>query len=98
MIVSFADSATEDIWDGRNTKKARRTLPRRLWRTAHRRLDSLAAATSLEDVAAIPGNRLEKLRGARRGQHSISINMQYRICFDWTAKGPANVEVVDYHE
>lgn len=97
MIVSFADSGTEDIWQGENSKRARKTCPRGVWNTASRRLDALEAATSLEDLAAIPSHRLEKLRGDRKGQHSVSINMQYRICFRWTERGPAEVEIVDYH-
>ncbi|MGH9229332.1 MAG: type II toxin-antitoxin system RelE/ParE family toxin [Acidimicrobiales bacterium] len=55
------------------------------------------AAETLDDLRMPPGNRLEKLRGDRRGQHSIRINQQWRICFRWTAAGPEDVEIVDYH-
>ncbi len=63
------------------------------------RLDRLEAATSLRDLAALPGNRLEALKGARQGQWSIRINDQWRICFEWPegSPGPVNVEIVDYH-
>jgi proteic killer suppression protein len=62
-------------------------------------LDGLQAATALQDLAALPGNRLEALKGDRKGQYSIRINDQWRICFEWPAgaKGPSNVEIVDYH-
>jgi toxin HigB-1 len=68
-------------------------------RQAELRLDRLEAARSLADVAALPGNRLEALRGGRRGQYSIRINDQWRICFEWPSgsPGPINVEIVDYH-
>jgi toxin HigB-1 len=66
---------------------------------AELRLERLDAATSLKDLAALPGNRLEALRGNRQGQYSIRINDQWRICFEWPkgAAGPINVEIVDYH-
>lgn len=98
MIVSFADDGTEDIYDGTNSRKARRTCPREIWATARRWLASLDATTSLQDLAAVPSHRLEKLRGDRKGQHSIAINMQWRICFRWTDRGPAEVEITDYHD
>jgi proteic killer suppression protein len=62
-----------------------------------RRLDALDQAEILDDLRVPPGNRLEALRGDRRGQHSIRIKEQYRICFRWTESGPVDVEVVDYH-
>ena len=64
---------------------------------AARRLTLLDAAESLQDLAALRSNRLEVLRGDRVGQHSIRINLQWRICFRWTDDGPADVEIVDYH-
>jgi proteic killer suppression protein len=64
---------------------------------ARTRLIRLDAATSLEDLRALRGNRLEALGGSRRGQFSIRINDQYRICFNWEAKGPTDVEITDYH-
>jgi proteic killer suppression protein len=60
-------------------------------------MDQLDSVTELNDMAVPPGNRLEKLRGDRAGQHSIRINEQYRICFQWTSAGPHDVEIVDYH-
>jgi proteic killer suppression protein len=64
---------------------------------ARRKLDQLDAATELRDLASPPGNRLERLTGDRAGQHSIRINDQWRVCFEWTAEGPTDVEIVDYH-
>lgn len=97
VIRSFGDQATEDLFNGRNTKAARQRLPRSLWKVATRRLDALDQAEILDDLRVPPGNRLEALRGDRRGQHSVRINDQYRICFRWTESGPVDVEVVDYH-
>lgn len=97
MIVSFADQATEDIFDGTSSKAARRTCPQPLWKVARRKLDMLNQATELKDLRVPPGNRLETLKHDRQGQHSIRINEQYRICFRWTSEGPAEVEVADYH-
>ncbi len=64
---------------------------------AQRKLEMLDAAAELRDLASPPGNRLEALAGRRKGQHSIRINDQWRVCFRWTATGPENVEIVDYH-
>ncbi len=97
MIVSFRDRATEDIFAGTDSKPARRACPVDLWRVARRKLDQLNAAVALTDLRAPPANRLEVLKGDRRGQHSIRINDQYRVCFEWTAEGPASVEITDYH-
>ena len=97
MIQSFADQGTEDIFDGRSTKKARATCPQALWSVATRKLDLLDSAQTLEDLRVAPGNRLEALAGDRDGQFSIRINQQYRICFTWSEAGPADVEIVDCH-
>ena len=97
MIRSFGDQATEDLFDGRNSKVARQWLPRSLWTVAARKLDALDQAEIMDDLRVPPGNRLEALRGDRRGQDSIRINDQYRICFRWTDSGPVDVEIVDYH-
>ena len=97
MILSFANKATEDIFDGVNSSEARKLLPRELLRIAFRKLDQLNAADRLDDLKVPPGNRLELLKGDRRGQHSIRINDQYRICITWTPEGPESVEIVDYH-
>ncbi|MEH2179973.1 type II toxin-antitoxin system RelE/ParE family toxin [Nostoc sp.] len=67
------------------------------WEVAQRKLDQINAALSLDDIKVPPGNRLEVLRGARKGQHSIRINDQYRICFIWILQGASEVEIVDYH-
>ena len=97
MIRSFANSGTQDLFNGRNTKEARRTCPRGLWKVAARKLDQLDSVESLAELQIPPGNRLEPLAGDRKGQHSIRINERYRICFSWTDEGPGSVEIVDYH-
>jgi proteic killer suppression protein len=97
MIRSFGEPGTEDVFNGRNTRAARRTCPSSVWNVARRKLDHLDGAAFLEDLRVPPGNRLEALAGDRAGQHSIRINDQYRICFTWTAEGPADVVIVDYH-
>ena len=97
MIVSFANQATEDIFDGKRSKRASKACPASLWKVAIRKLDQLNQAEFLDDLRSPPGNRLELLKGNRSGYHSIRINDQYRICFVWTEKGPDLVEVTDYH-
>lgn len=96
-ILSFRDAATEDINYSRLTKNALRRLPRELHAKARIKLARLHAATSVEDMTTLPGNRLEKLVGDRAGQHSIRLNDRYRICFRWTPEGAEEVEIVDYH-
>ena len=97
MIVSFEEEGAEDIFNGKNTKAARKTCPKSLWKIAVRKLDQLDSVTTLNELQIPPGNGLEALRGDREGQHSIRINDQYRVCFTWTDAGPDKVEVVDYH-
>jgi proteic killer suppression protein len=97
MIVSFKDKGTEDVFNGENTKAARKTCPESLWKIAARKLDQLDSVTTLGELRIPPGNRLEALSGDRKGQHSIRLNEQYRICFVWTYSGPDKVEIVDYH-
>ena len=97
MIRSFKNKATEDIFNGENSKGARNLCPQSLWRTAFRKLDQLDSAVVVDDLRIPPGNRLEQLKGDREGQYSIRINDQYRICFVWTESGPDDVEIVDYH-
>lgn len=97
MIVSFKDKATEDIFNGKSSRIARKTLPGTLFRLAARKLDQLDSVESLDELKIPPGNRLEALTGDRKGQHSIRINQQYRICFSWSDSGPELVEVTDYH-
>ncbi|RLE37591.1 plasmid maintenance system killer protein [Candidatus Acetothermia bacterium] len=97
MIRSFATQATEDIFNGRSTKAARRTCPQNLWSIAGRKLDQLDSVESLGELRIPPENCLEQLTGSRRGEFSIRINDRYRVCFRWTETGPADVEIVDYH-
>jgi proteic killer suppression protein len=97
MIRSFKNSGTEDIFNGENTRAARKACPESLWKVAARKLDQLDSIISLHELGMPPGNRLEALSGDRKGQHSIRVNEQYRICFVWTDLGPDEVEIVDYH-
>ena len=97
MIQSFASSGTEDIFNGRNTKDARKTCPQELWRVAARKLEQLDSVSLLDELKIPPGNHLEPLSRDRKGQHSIRVNDQYRVCFVWTKDGPDAVEIVDYH-
>ena len=93
VIVSFASTETEDLFiHGRCAAQWQAFR-----RVAVRKLDMLDAAIVLADLASPPGNRLEALKGKRKGQHSIRINDQWRVCFRWTANGPEQVEIVDYH-
>lgn len=97
MIHSFKNQGTEDIFNGKNAKDARKICPQALWQIASRKLDQLDSVKSLEELSVPPGNRLEALTGNRKGQYSIRINEQYRICFEWTETGPHKVEIADYH-
>ena len=97
MIAAFKDKGTEDIFNGENTKAARKSCPELVWKIAVRKLDQLDSVIALNELQIPPGNRLEALSGNRKGQHSIRINDQYRICFIWTDSGPDEVEIVDYH-
>jgi len=97
MIKSFNGRGTEDIFNGVNSKTARRTCPPSLWKIATRKLDQLDSIRFLDELRVPPGNRLERLTGDREGQFSIRINDQYRICFNWSESGPERVEIVDYH-
>jgi toxin HigB-1 len=94
MILGYRDKRTREFAAGKRIR-AFEGFARR----AEMKLDQLEAATSLEDLGALPGNRLEALKGDRKGQYSIRINDQWRICFEWPhgSKGPVNVEIVDYH-
>ena len=94
MIVSYRDKKTERFANGEHVKEFSGFA-----RQAEVRLDRLDAATNLKDLAALGGNRLEALRGDRKGQYSIRINDQWRICFEWPegSPGPVNVEITDYH-
>ena len=96
MIQSFADATAADLWEERNSKAARR-VPRELWPMVRRKLTMLDSAQRLEDLAAVPGNRLEALAGGRKGQHSIRVNQQYRITFRWEGHDAHDVRCEDYH-
>ena len=92
MIRSFASRDTEELFNGRSPRKFRS-----LQAQAERKLQIIDSAKDLNDLRVPPGNRLEKLSGDRRGQHSIRINDQWRICFQWRNDGAWDVEIVDYH-
>lgn len=94
MIRNFADKETEAIWKGLRSRR----FPSDIQPIALRKLRMLNQARRLSDLRVPPGNRLEALRGVRRGQFSVRINDQWRICFVWEEGGPADVEVVDYHK
>lgn len=93
MIRTFADDETEGLFKGRFSKR----LPQDIQRTAQRKLRQIHAAETLDDLRIPPGNRLEPLRGSREGQHSIRINDQWRVCFEWRNGAADGVEIVDYH-
>jgi proteic killer suppression protein len=97
VIRSFANRGTEDIFDGLASRAARRICPKRLWKVAQRKLDQLNRTEDLADLAIPPGNRLERLRGDRAGQHSIRLNERYRVCFLWEEGDAEQVEIIDYH-
>ena len=97
MIVSFEDEGTRDVYNGTNSKAARKACPGDIMAIATRKLDMIVQAVVLSDLRVPPANRLEKLRGARAGQYSIRINDEYRICFSWTDAGATDVEITDYH-
>jgi toxin HigB-1 len=97
MIRSFRNKGTEDVFDGTDSNAARSACPRQLWERVRRKLDQVNRVPDLRALKVPPGNHLEALRGKRRGQHSIRINDQYRICFKWAEDGAHNVEIVDYH-
>ena len=94
MIVSYRDKRTRDFAAGKRVKAFSG-----IERAARLKLDRLDAAVVLKDLAVLPGNRFEALRGDRKGQYSIRVNDQWRVCFEWheDAMGPSNVEIVDYH-
>ena len=92
MIQSFKCKDTETLFTTGKTKRWSAII-----NVATRKLTQLDSATTIEFLRAPPGNHLEQLDGNRAGQHSIRINNQWRICFEWSDKGPTNVEIVDYH-
>lgn len=94
MIRSYRDERTRDFADGKRIKALDGIA-----HEASMKLDQLDAAISLDDIAALPGNRFEAQKGDRKGRYSIRVNDQWRVCFEWPkgSKGPLNVEIVDYH-
>ena len=93
MIQSFADKDTERLWN----RERVRSIDSRIHSVALRKLRQLGYTQTLDELRIPPGNRLEALKGDRRGQFSIRINDQWRICFRWSAAGPEEVEIVDHH-
>jgi proteic killer suppression protein len=97
VIASFADDGTADLFHGLASRRARASCPTELWPVARRKLDQLNRVRTLGDLNVPPGNRLERLRHDRFGQHSIRINAQYRVCFRWEDGNAHDVEIADYH-
>lgn len=97
MIRSFADAATEDLFNGIDSRRARSACPAELWPVVRRKLTQINRVRELRELAVPPGNRLERLRGDRAGQYSIRINDRYRVCFRWEGDYADEVEVTDYH-
>jgi proteic killer suppression protein len=93
MIQSFRCAETEKIFNGERS----RHFPANIQSVMHRKLLMLDAAAELVDLRVPPGNRLEALKGDRKGQFSIRVNDQWRVCFRWTEAGASEVEIVDYH-
>ena len=96
-IINYKNKRTEDINYGRVTKDSLKILPKELHRKAQIKLARLGAATSIQDLKEVRGNRFEVLKGDRKGQCSIRINNQYRICFRWEKENALDVEIIDYH-
>jgi len=95
--MCFADQGTADIYHGVTSKRARQCLPEILWQRAATKIQMIIAAEALRDLQVPPSNRLEALQGNRKGQYSLRINQQYRICFSWSETGAYAIEIVDYH-
>ncbi len=95
MIASFADGATEDTFDGRDSRRARASCPPTLWRVPRRKLDQVNRATDGRDLAVPPGHRLERLKGDRAHRWSARINEQYRLCFSWREGYAHDLEITD---
>lgn len=93
MIKTFKDAETQKVYQRERSRK----LPSEIQQVALRKLRMINNAISLNDLRVPPANRLEKLSGARKGQHSIRINNQWRICFEWRGNDAFNVEITDYH-
>jgi toxin HigB-1 len=95
--MELADPGTQDVYDGVDSQRARKVLPRNLHQKVQNKLSILSFAESVEDLRAPSSNRLERLHGDRRGQYSICLNDPYRICFRWVDGEAIDVEIVDYH-
>jgi toxin HigB-1 len=93
VIVSFRDRATEAVWNRSIVKRFGPDVSR----AAYKKMLLIHAANNLNDLRAPPGNHLEKLKGDRKGQHSIKVNDQWRLCFKWLSDGAHGVELTDYH-
>jgi len=96
MIINFKSQAAQDIYDGINSKEARK-IPASVWKVAQRKLDMVNAALNIRDLKIPPGNRLEALKGNRKGFYSVRINDQYRIVFRFKDGNGYDVEITDYH-
>lgn len=97
MIQSFKNQATEDIFNGRVTKFSLKLCPKQFWKIATQKFDQLDSVIRIDELRIPPGNHLESLHGDRKGEYSLRINAQYRICFKWSQEGPYDVENTDYH-
>jgi toxin HigB-1 len=96
MVRSFRDTTTEDIWNGVNSKAARR-IPQALWPVIRRKIDQIDTVTSIDALRVLPGNRLHPLIGDRAGQYAIRVNDQYRIVFRFEGQDAHDVCCTDYH-
>ena len=97
MAIEFRNQGTEDVFNGVDSKAARKLCPPELVNRAREKLFLVDDAEELQDLLVPPGNRLEALKADRKGQHSIRINDRFRVCFRWTERGAEDVEIVDYH-
>jgi proteic killer suppression protein len=97
MIIEFRNQGTEDVFNGVESKASRKLCRPDVVSRAREKLFLVDDAEVLQDLLVPPGNRLEALKGDRKGQYSVRINDQYRICFRWTERGAMDVEIVDYH-
>ncbi len=97
MIQSFADKGTEDIFEGNDSKAARKVCPRNVWARARRKLDDINQARHYSDLKTPSSNNLHPLKANRAGQWAIAINDQYRVCFRWEGTNALDVEITDYH-
>jgi proteic killer suppression protein len=93
VLLSFARPSTETLWLGRPPPE----LPPSIHKTALRKLTQINSIQTLGELRVPPGNHLEALKGDRKGQHSIRVNDQYRVCFRWDGRNARDVEIVDYH-